>query len=233
MNVATEAYLLSAGYLLSAFCCISFISFVLGRNENSSTRNAFLFQVILAFVWQLGTYFVLTAQNVQIATIISRVAYVGCIFLSVASYHVIVSFLDIKNQKKFVWFGYFFGTAVFIPLLFSPLLLDTSYQYSWGFWFHAGAAHPIFLIFFGAYAVASFLNLLYFFLKTKDAVVKRKLWLLLIANVICYFSVIDFFPDYGYEVYPLGFLFVNLYLAIVWFIIRFFDFFAMWKKAIL
>lgn len=225
--------MLSAGYLLSAFCCISFISFVLGRNEKSPTRNAFVLQVALALIWQLGTYFVLTADDSQTATIISRVAYIGCIFLSVASFHVIVSFLDLQYQKKFVWFGYAFGAAVFIPQLFSNLLIDTVYQYSWGYWFHAGPGHPIFLIFFCGYALATFMNLLRFFVITKDAVVKRKLWLLLIANVICYFSVIDFFPDYGYDVFPLGFLFVNLYLAIVWFIIRFYDFFAMWKKAIL
>ncbi|MCB9772679.1 MAG: hypothetical protein H6754_09050 [Candidatus Omnitrophica bacterium] len=219
-------------YLTCALFCLVLSAFVLGRHEKSPTRDAFLLQVFFSFIWQFGTYFVLTAPNAQTATIVSRFSYVGCIFLSVASYHLVVNFLSLKSQIKYVKFGYLFGVVVFFPLLLTDQLLTTAYHYSWGYWFHAGKLHPIYLIFFAIYGLAAFTNLFIHARKIADKGEQQKCRLLFWAYFLCYFSIIDFLPDYGIDVLPLGFLFVNMFLFIIWFVIKLHDFFFMWGKII-
>lgn len=225
--------LLAVAYFFCALFCLVFASFVLGRHEKSPTRDAFLLQLLFAFVWQMGTFFVLTSSNIQTATILSRISYSGCIYLSVASYHLVVNFLKLNSQKKYVTLGYFLGTIVFIPLLFTNNFLETSYQYTWGYWFHAGKLHPLYLIFFTVYGSCAFMNLVVYGLKLTDKVERGKCWTLFWAYVICYFSIIDFLPDYGYDVRPLGFAFVTIFLLLLLFVIKLYDSLYMWEKIIL
>ncbi len=219
-------------YLGCALFCLFLVSFVLGRHEKSPTRDAFLLQVFFSIIWQMGTFFVLTAPNAEFATAVSRISYLGCIFLSVASYHLTVNFLSLKSQIKFVKLGYWLGVIVFIPLLFTDLLLDTAYRYSWGFWFHAGKLHPLYLIFFTIYGFGAFTNLFIAGRKAVDKADKNKCRILFWAYFICYFSVTDLLPDYGYDTLPWGFLFVTIFLFIIWFVIKLHDFFYMWKKMV-
>lgn len=219
-------------YLFCALFCIILTGFVLGRHEKSPARDAFLIQVFFATIWQLGTYFVLIAPNAAVATAISKIAYAGCIFLSVASYQLVVNYLSLPKQLKFVNIGYAAGVLVFLPLLFTDLLLSQAYHYSWGFWFHAGKLHPLYLVFFTVYGLAAFLNLFFHGQKTTDKGERNKARLLFWAYFVCYLSIIDFFPDYGYDIVPLGFLFVTLFIFIIWFVIKLHDFFYMWGKVI-
>jgi hypothetical protein len=225
--------LLAVAYFFCALFCLVFATFVLGRHDKSPTRDAFLLQLLFAFIWQMGTFFVLTSSNPQIATTLSRIAYSGCIFLSVASYHLVVNFLSLKSQKKFVILGYVLGSVVFIPLLFTNYFLETAYAYPWGYWFHAGKLHPLYLLFFTVYGASAFINLLAHALKIPDKVERGKCWILFGAYFICYFSVIDFFPNYGYAVRPLGFVFVTIFLLILLFVIKLYDSLYMWEKIIL
>lgn len=223
---------LALAYLLCSLVCLILASFVLGRHEKSPARDAFLLQVSFAFIWQMGTYFVMTAPNIHLATLFSRIAYSGCIYLSIASYHFVVNFLNLTNQQKFIKASYIIGTIIFIPLLFSDLLLENVFLYSWGYWFKAGEFHPFFLVYFAVCALAAFINLGIYSFKITDKVERNKCRLLFWAYLICYLSIIDFFPDYGYDIVPLGFLFVNIFLFLVWFVIKLYDFFYMWKKVV-
>ena len=51
-----------------------------------------------------------------------------------------------------------------------------------------------------------------------------------LANFVLYFGIIDFFPDYGCAILPLGFLFLDIWLLCVLFVIKFFDSLHMWRK---
>ncbi len=223
---------LALGYLFCSCLCLVMAAFVLGRHEKSLTRDAFLVQVFCGFVWQMGSFFVLTAHDVVAATFFSRIAYIGCVFLSVASYQLVVSFLQIEAQRKFIKMGYYVGAVLFIPLLATNLLVDQARVYPWGFWFNAGVLHPIFLVYFGIFGLMALVNLVVHLGRAQDRVERNKIRLMLLGYVICYLSVIDFLPDYGHAVFPLGFLFVYAWFFINWFIIKFYDFFSMWRRIV-
>ncbi len=222
--------LLAIGYLSCAVFCLLLSSFVMGRHEKSPVRDAFLIQVFFFLIWQVGTYEVLVAPNAYWATIFSRIAYAGCIFLSVASYQLVVNFCSLKSQFKFVTLGYCLGAIVFFPLLFTDQLMTQAYLYPWGYWFHAGRLHPLYLIFFTVYGWASFINLIVQQAKVTDRSEKGKYRFLFWAYFIVYFSNIDFWPDYGYPVLPLGFLFTSIWLITIWVVIKPYDYFSMWRR---
>ncbi len=77
------------------------------------------------------------------------------------------------------------------------------------------------------------MNLVVHGLTMTDKVERGKCWTLFGAYVICYFSIIDFLPDYGYEVRPLGFAFVTIFLLLLLFVIKLYDSLYMWEKIIL
>lgn len=221
---------LANAYLLCALLCLVMASFVTGRHEKSSTRDAFLRNISFSFIWQLMTYFVLTAPSQEIATLYSKIAYLGCIFLSLTSYDVIVHFLELDYQKKIIKWSYVIGALIFFPMLFSDLLLEPAYLYSWGYWFNAGKLHPLYLVYFSIFGVLTFANLAVHSRRITNRVERNKCRFLFFVYLISYCSIVDFFPDYGFAVYPLGFLFGNVFLLSVWIVIKVYDFFYMWKK---
>jgi hypothetical protein len=222
----------SSAYLTSSLFCLILSSFVLGRHEKSPTRDAFLLQVVFSFILQFGNFFVMTAPSVEVATLISRFSYIGCIFLPIASYQLSVNYLSLTSQRKFVELAYWYGALLFLPLLLTDHLLETVYQYSWGFWYHAGKFHPIHLFFFAIFGLASLINLFIYGQRMPDKAEKNKCQLLFWAYFLSYFGVIDFLPYYGYDILPFGLLFLNILLLTIWFIIKFYDFLYVWVKVI-
>lgn len=215
---------LSFLYLLGALYCLGLGCFVLGKNSSSSTAKAFFLQTLFAFIWQLGTFFMLSAQDEQSAFFFARLTYIGAIFIPCATYHLIVNFLQLDKQKLFVWLTYFLGGIIFIPSIENSLFISGVYKYSWGFWFKAGPLHPLYLAFFLVVASTAFINL-YLSLREKTSdIEKRKRRFLFCAYIIAYLGVIDFLPDYGLDILPVGFLSTIIFLSAVCYMLKYYDF---------
>lgn len=232
MSADTLKIILSFGFLFSFVLGASLAFFVSSRHERSPVRDAFILQVVFGGIWLICSFLMLNAASVEEATVYSRLAYLGCIFLSVSECHLIVSFLNLQAYMKFIKLGYIIGAIVFVPQLMTHQLLEQVYAYSWGYWMHAGKTHIFFLIFASVYGLFGFIILLNQLRLATDKVLQQKIRLILIGYVTGYLTLLDMFPHYGFPVLPIGFLFANIYLFIFWFIIKYYDFFSMWRKII-
>lgn len=215
---------LSLLYLFGALYCLGLGCFVFGKNPSSNTARAFFLQTLFAFLWQIGTFFVLSSQDEQSAFFFAKLTYLGAIFIPCATYHLIVNFLQLDKQKLLVWLTYFLGGIIFIPSIESSLFISGVYKYSWGFWFKAGRLHPLYLIFFVFVVLTAFINLFFSLRKKTSDIEKRKRRFLFCAYIIAYLGVIDFLPDYGLDILPLGFLSTIIFLSAVCYMLKYYDF---------
>ena len=97
------------------------------------------------------------------------------------------------------------------------LIAPSVYHYKWGMWYKAGVFHPLYLICFFAWMLAT-LGLLFWKIRRERRVYeKNKLRFILACYAISYLAAVDYLPTYGFNLYPAGFLPVSIYLVLIGF----------------
>jgi two-component system NtrC family sensor kinase len=114
----------------------------------------------------------------------------------------------------------------FLALIPTGYLTSGRYVHEWGFYLKAGALYPVFLAYFVVVSGRS-ISALYreFKAKTADAPVEAtRIKYVLIAFAIGYLASIDFAQAYGADFYPIGFVFVGLWISVVMYAIVAYEF---------
>ncbi len=190
--------------LISAIFSIGMGIFVFTRDKRSKVYGSFLLLTTVAFIWQFGTFLLLLSSEVKQALFYCRLVYVGAIFIPVATYHFVTTFLGLKNQGKYVLLSYILGAFVFLPLSRTKYFIPTVSSYFWGYWFKAGLLHPLFLLFFALLMLVSLYNLFLGFKRERVQAERVRKKYLFMAFLIGYVGAIDYLPNYGIRVYPFG-----------------------------
>jgi len=202
-------------YLVCSGLCLLMGMLVLVRDPLAPANRAFAALTASAFVWQLGTHFVLAAPTDAAAELWSRFSYFGATFISLFTYLFVVSLLGLKRQSRWAIAGGVVMGAVFLPMLWSDLLLAGVSHYPWGRWYRAGPLHPVYLACFSAWMLLTFVTLAWAVRRAPKGVGRRHLRFLFGAFLVSYLAAVDFLPDYGVSVYPFGYLPVTLYLGAI------------------
>jgi len=204
--------------LISSLFCLSIGLISCFRNRRSIVNRIFFFLTFVVFIWQIGTFLVLLSMQPDVALFWCRFVYIGAIFIPIVFYHFTISFLELK-QKKFILLNYLLGFFIFLPLSWTPYFIIDVYRYSWGYWFKAGAIHPLFLLYF-TFLMGLSLYLLYLKFK-KETLPLQKLRerYLILGFLVAYLGAIDYLPDYGIKVYPVGHLSIILSAVILYYAI--------------
>lgn len=179
--------------------------FVVLRNKKSRVHLLFFLSASSASIWQIGTALALLADNSTSALTATRVAFFGIALIPVLSYHLSLCISGAKINKILI-FGYLCAFLCFIPLSWTPLILNGVYKYSWGYFFKAGKFHPVFMVFFIYFMGLIFFNLFLSFRKETKPFEKNRKKYFSIALLIAYIGSIDYLPTYGVKVYPFGYL---------------------------
>ena len=202
--------------LACALACFGTGVFVLTKNCRSPVNVTFTLLALGMFTWQLGTALLLISVTPEIAYRWSRFAYVGVTFIPVTAYHFITTFVgEERAHKKVIRLGYSVVALIFLPLSQTPYLLEGVQHYTWGYWFKAGVLHASFPIFFGVLMFMG-LQLLYrgFQREISGSERTRRRYLFIAIAISCIGSV-DFLPDYGFSLYPFGYLPVFVCISIL------------------
>lgn len=215
LNIYAIPYLVCSIYVLA----IGF--FIYELNPSSSVNLSFLIQCVMVAIWQAGTFFGLSSTDEKTAIFWAHFAYAGVVLVSVATYSFIVNFLDFWKQRHWIKWGYVGMTFLFFPLLPGPYLIAGLYKYSWGYWYKAGEWHPVFVTVFSIWMMMNFLNLYRGIRIAKGTEEEKRRRLLFWAYIIAYFAALEFIPDYGYPIYPCGFIPVIIYMTIYAFAIEY------------
>src|SRR2546430_2936823 len=129
----------------------------------------------------------------------------GVVYSPAFFYRFCLSLVESQARTKLIVGNYLIGTA-FLLLLPTPLLVNGHYSYFWGYYPKAGAAHPVFLLYFAVIGGLS-LYKLYLGYKAKEDSSHPPpptTQYASSASVPAHPPSLDFLPSYGIEFYPLG-----------------------------
>jgi len=207
LNLNAIPNIFCTAFLLAIGCFVYY-------KKCDKTSFAFLLLTITTAVWQAGVALTLSSNDPNTAFMWSTLTYVGPIFIPVALLHFIANLLGKSDLVKKIKYIYLFVAVLFIPMLKLNFLLKGVNHYSWGFWYKPTIFHPFFILY---YYVLFFVSIFILFSAFKSATAQRKQQIkyLLLSFLIASGGGIDFVADFGFNVYPIGFLFVIICLSII------------------
>jgi signal transduction histidine kinase len=202
---------------LSALLFLSLGTFVYLNNKKSKINKIFLFVCISTFLWQFSWFLLFSLDEKYLIEIIIKFGWIGILFIPVAFYSFITYFLKIKNliNKVILIVSYVVVGVLILFLLFSNLFINGYYEFFWGYYPKAGILHPIFLFFLLVLVLRIFYLIIYYIKKSKEKIKVSQLKFIFIALLFYAFSSLDFIVNYGYEFYPIGFIFIIAFLMII------------------
>src|SRR6185503_353336 len=195
------------------FGCGLWIALKIPRNAVNLT-----FGLLCAGVctWLFSMFMMFSSAQEAEAVLWGKVAHAGVVFIPAFFYHFCMKFLKRPNGKATVVTSYLIS-ACFLALIPTDHLVSGRYVHSWGIYLKAGALYPVFLGYFGVMTGLSMFAL-YREIKTKSAdapAEATRIRYVLAAFAIGYLASIDFAQAYGAEFYPIGFVFVGLWISVV------------------
>ena len=138
----------------------------------------------------------------------ARFGYLGVFFIPVSIYHFTISFLQYDAQKKFLPFIYL-GAVVFVFLSSTNYFLSGVRRFFWGYYPVAGITYPYWILSY----IILFLVSIYLLLKSyfsdeykHNSVKKNQIIYVLLAFLLGIVSVVDYLQNFGFVIYPFGYL---------------------------
>lgn len=203
--------------LVSSILFFSLGLFCYLKNKKSKVNISFAL-MCLTTVWWQGSWAVLfNVKDPSIASFLVRFGYIGITFIPITFYHFTIEFLNRQEEKKLVWLSYLIGAFLVIMLWATDLYIRGYYVFYWGYYPKAGLLfHPIYLAMLSIQALRM-LYLLYINLKYKllDPIKRNQIKYMFWAIFFYTFASADFADNYGLEIYPLGFIPILIFMAII------------------
>ena len=203
---------------LSSILFLILGGFIYLNNRKSNVNITFALICFVTFWWQFSWFILFNIQNEVLANYLVKIGHIGIIFIPIFCFHFILSFLReiSKLDRYLLYFSYLMGLIFEVVLLTTNYLIDGFYKYFWGFYPKAGIVHPLYLLLLTILVSRIFYLLFSNLGKTKKVspVEYFQTKYILFASIFYGFASTDFIVNYGVEFYPLGFLFILLFLGI-------------------
>ena len=181
-----------------------------------SRTNLFFGAICLGMiVWLFFTALgYLVRDDKELATFWFRLDWVGVSYISVSVYTFAVHFLA-KKRLLAIRAGYVLASFfAVLTLVANPMMLGVR-KFSWGFFaLHDYFWSPFFFVFFFGYMLMAFGEFIAAYRRTTDPIKRNQIKYIFAAFVVAYLGSIDFLPTYGIPAYPLGFVFISLFVAL-------------------
>ncbi|MCX5697474.1 MAG: ATP-binding protein [Candidatus Omnitrophica bacterium] len=202
--------LFSIGPLVVSFLTLFFGVFVYLKNKDLKLNRLFCLLCVCVFIWAFGySQMYNTKDNALFALSWARLGYCGVIFIPVLVWHYTVTFLELR-RRKFTKFCVYLISFFFLSISQTDFFLHSMFSnYFWGYYPKAGPLYIYFVLFFACIFVRM-VFLLYKALRLNKqnllpAQVNRIKYLLF-GFGIATTSIIDYVQNYGFEIYPWGYL---------------------------
>ena len=206
--VATSTYILNV-HAIPMFL-MGTVTLVLGflvyrSNRESAAHRHFLMLCASIALWLDATSIGLCATGAETALGWFKLDNVGVMYISVAFYGFSAEFLQIPRRRS-IWIGYGLATLMAGAVIFREDFVTGVHRFWWGYFPQWGpVSGPFFIIFFSYMAVA-FTDYFRTYRTVTTPIKRQQIKFLFPAFVIAYTGSIDFFPAFGYELYPFGYI---------------------------
>jgi len=194
--------------LAGAVFAVALGSFVLTRyfKEKKEIHLVLALFCYSVTVWLFGTYMMFTSTQDSQAIFWDRLVYSGVVFIPVLMHHFSIVFADKPKQRKYLIYGYL-SAFIFFFLSFTNYFVADLYHYKWGVHTKAQFFHHIFILSFFTYVSIFFINVLKYYKKTTNPVLKNQARYVFAAFlVLILLGAPAYLPAYGISVPPFPFL---------------------------
>ena len=207
--------------LIVAFSFLLLGYFCYRKVSTLNYAKIFTLLCLATFCWQFTWALLFSTKDIAIANVLIKIGYAVIIFIPVFYYHFVLAFLNIRENifldYVFLRFSYLAAFIFEISLFFTDLFIFGSYKYIWGYYPKANyVLHLPFLIMLilqGCRAI--YLLFIYSHRNETTGNYKKQIRLMFYSFLIYFFAATDFLCNYGYEFYPLGFIYILIASSII------------------
>ena len=201
--------------LAGAIFIFSIGIFVLKQNFKSEINVSFSVATITTSLWLFFYFLAYSTQEQNRAHLFFRIGYTFVIFMGVGVYHFVISYIRLQNEKKWAYLWYVVGGLLVISLWTTNLFIsDKLYRYSWGLYPKSEIFQKVYLS-LTVFIISRFqLILLKKYIQSKklnDDVEKTRIKFVFWSILFLTLTSADFLPNYGFPIYPIGFIFAIAY----------------------
>lgn len=186
-------------------------SFVFFKNRKSAVNRSFFIVTLCVSLWQFSYFVLAHTSDVSSALLWSKLGYLGVIFITPATYHFVVSFLNLRKEKLVRVF--YFCASTFISVVASDYLIVGVKKFFWGYYPLVGPIHNIFLVLWAIPFILALRDLYKNYKVTESPFNKKRIKYFLFSLPVAYLGSIDYLPNYGIELYPLGFIPITFFIV--------------------
>ncbi len=193
--------------LLTGLSILAIGLFVFRCRSGAVLNRVFFGLCFSVFIWALGYSILYATRNNHLAVFAARFGYLGVVFIPSTTFHFSAEFSNLPARKKLIFFGYLVS-AIFFVVVLSKFFICGMYSYFWGFYPKVGKLYGIFILYYGI--VFSLCVIILFYrlrrLRINNQTGYAQTKYVFFAFLIASFSLVDYLPNYGVEVYPFGYL---------------------------
>lgn len=204
--------------LASAMLFLLLGVFIFLSNRKSKLNLTFFLICLSTFWWQFSWFLLFNVKSDQLADLLVRVGYVGIIFIPVFFYHFFILFLDNKSKfdKIALLLAYILSIIFEFSLFLTNYFVNGFYKYYFGFYPMVNILHLIYLLLL-TYIFFRIIIILYSYLKNikNDKIKSQQVKYLLPSMILYGLASLDFASNYGFELYPFGFVFIVIFSLII------------------
>lgn len=191
-------------------------SYVFFKHKRAPESGPYAFWCYTTVHWHLVWAYIYSNPMIASLDFLTRFCYSGIVFIPIAFYHFIISFLRDSKRNRRVKVAYFLGGLFVTAIWTGHTFVIGTQKYWWGYYPRVGWMHVLYLGFL-AYLVWDGLTLLMAELKKPSlSEMRRNQVRYVIGTCVVYvFASIDFLPNYGISIYPIGFVFTIISWGLV------------------
>ena len=210
MNIFSVPIMISS--LLLLFLGI----FLLQKDSKANQNNQFALLAFSTGLWFLAYVFMYNSKNPDAALVFARIGYAGIIMIPVFLWGFTAGYANYPILKKLYPIAMCIG-LVFLMLNFSGSFITGVYKYFWGFYPKGGLVLIAFIVWF---CFVFLVSLLVFRKLAKERTVSSiRARYLFIAFIFAIFGCTDYLANFGFAVYPVGYLFSTACISVVFYAI--------------
>jgi len=194
-------------YTLPQLASVIFNVFVLvlllKSSKDHTLKKLAIYFIISTTFWQLSHMLILSADSYSLAYAITKIGYVGTIFVALL-YGDFIYYAG--NGKRLPFLILLIRlSCLFLPfIMFSDYFVNGLWRYDVGFYPKAGILHPIHLIMVMVALIYTWFNILHN-IRIKYQPSRNRA--VMIALSIMFWGTLDYLPNYGIEIPILGWVF--------------------------
>jgi len=189
--------------------------FVIIKNSRFHTNRLFFLLSLTTFGWQFSWFILFGFPDLLPVDLVIKIGYSFIIFLPIVYFNFAISFIGAKKEYVAIRIFYVIGLFFIYFLWMTRIFINGHYSNIWGYYPKAGVLHIFYIIFLFFLAGRGSYKTIGKFYNETNLFLKKQLKYVLVAFGLYFLAGIDFAVNYGFEIYPPGFVFISISLMII------------------